>query len=751
MDMIRSQIKKALIKSNDINLSNDQQLELEIRLGKFKNGRFFPGIPEISFNHLLKSYEWTTELIDETIFKDIPEKQRKNQGWVLKDSIQKTDDIKNNLRLAFNLETLYSFNNILERHNATNETFTKDNIELFRKKTRYSKIVDHWKIDLTKVDTFIINNNEWKKEKTVFEVEIELYDWNIDALNTFDNVWNMLSKYHYGSMIYPHYFSLTQSRKFIGNQPKTLEKENMHMLSKKYMVTDKADGKRMFLFYSKIGCFLIDNQLHAFPYHSTGPHGTLLDGEYVDGKFLAFDCLFYKGVDIRKQYLPERLECLKVLNIESKIFLDIKESNDLWNNRFNFSYDLDGLIFTPLEQGYNGNILKWKNEPTMDVYINDNYELFCWSGKDKSNVLISSFFKPTNVVQSLDIIQKDKNAIIEIGYNHTDNVWIQKCIRNDKTKPNALLTIQGVIKAITEKITIDDILQFLESDYQTIGSTHQERQIKMDVEYRKFHNNIKNYLISFPKERKTLLDFGCGKGGDIMKWIKAGYTDVLAIDSSHTHLYGPNGFRDRYEKVKDKINITFVWGNILKPLAECGMNELEKDKLKPWLNKNFDVISCQFAIHYFMDSKNDWVMMMKNIQNYLKPNGYFIGTYLNAHNLTKLDNEHVFKINDKPFYTLKHNNDVNTYKELKQSELLKKYLSFWKLPRHKISVQTTEWDNEIEENVLFPEYLDILLVKGKLKKIENNSFENLLDLYHPVLSNDELLLSSLHNYFIYQY
>jgi Zn-finger protein len=208
-----------------------------------------------------------------------------------------------------------------------------------------------------------------------------------------------------------------------------------------------------------------------------------------------------------------------------------------------------------------------------------------YSSKDRKNIPLTTFFKPTNVVKTLNTLPLEKNSITELLYDIQDNIWKPITIRHDKTRPNATLTVISIIKAITENITLDDILKFLLSPYNTPGKILTFRQDKIDIKYRKFHNYVKNYLISYGQQHstdqrpRTLLDLGCGKGGDIMKWINNGYTDVLAIDFSHTHLYGPNGFAERYEKVKDKINITFVWGDVLKPLSICGMNDIENDKL----------------------------------------------------------------------------------------------------------------------------------------------------------------------------
>lgn len=736
-----SQISKLVhtaLQMNHVN-SGNQSIELEIRLGKFKQRTFYPGISKAVFYDMLKLYEWDIQEINETIFKQIPEKQRKGQGWVLKDAIDKMDNFNDHIRCCLNLETLYSFNDILQRNGATQENFQMNMIQMVRKKKRYSKTINHWRLDLTQVGVYSVKNNEWCCDKTVYEVEIELVDIHIESIESFGNIWNSIAKYHYGSIVHPSYYHLTKIHTFIGNRPKTLERTNLYLL-KDYLVTDKIDGERMFLIFTHGKSFLLDNHLRATPFGiNTQLNGTILDGEYINGKFLAFDCLFYCNKDIRENLLLERLEFVKKCNVELKTFVNISESKTLWTSA---SYPLDGLIFTPIYENYHGSIFKWKEHHTIDVFVNDNQELMVYCGKTKSNVLLKDYFKPQDIVQTLKTEQLVPNTIAEIGYNTEKHIWYLIKYRSDKKHPNAILTVKSVIQAIEERITIDDILYSLESKYQTPGKSYNKRQISPDIEYRKFHNQVKNYLISFPSNRKYLLDMGCGKGGDIMKWINAGYTDVLAIDNSHTHLYGPNGFKERYDKVRDKINITFVWGNVVKPLATCGMNQEENQKLQEWLNIKFDTITCQFAIHYLLNEKKEWDIFTKNIVSFLKKGGYFMGTYLNGHQLMSLPAKYDFTIDKIPFYHLSH--------EQLEYHPIKSALAFWKLKQQKLMVQTSEWNTPIEENVIFPEHLEILLTRCKLQKYEDFNFTTLLDEYNPPLTPDELCLSGLHHYFIYQ-
>lgn len=47
----------------------------------------------------------------------------------------------------------------------------------------------------------------------------------------------------------------------------------------------------------------------------------------------------------------------------------------------------------------------------------------------------------------------------------------------------------------------------------------------------------------------------------------------------------------------------------------------------------FDLVSCQFALHYSFETLQQAECMMKNISECLKPGGYFIGTIPDAYDL----------------------------------------------------------------------------------------------------------------------
>jgi hypothetical protein len=180
---------------------------------------------------------------------------------------------------------------------------------------------------------------------------------------------------------------------------------------------------------------------------------------------------------------------------------------------------------------------------------------------------------------------------------------------------------------------------------------------KMKTEAMKnFHNlYVKKLLINgVSKQGDTLIDFACGKAGDLPKWISARLSFVFGVDYSKDNLENRlDGACVRYLKAR-KINkhmpyALFVHGNsafnirdggaLLNDKAKqitaavFGNGPKEADKIGKGVAKlygkgdsGFNVSSCQFAIHYFFENPDTLRGFLKNVAECTKLNGYFIGT-----------------------------------------------------------------------------------------------------------------------------
>ena len=171
-----------------------------------------------------------------------------------------------------------------------------------------------------------------------------------------------------------------------------------------------------------------------------------------------------------------------------------------------------------------------------------------------------------------------------------------------------------------------------------------------------FHNlYVKKMLIkSVSKQGDTLIDYACGKAGDLPKWIGSRLSFVFGIDISKDNLENRlNGACTRFLNAK-KINknmpyCLFVNGNsaynirkgdaLLNDKAKqissavFGNGPKDADKIGKGVARQygvgevgFNVSSCQFALHYFFETPDSLQGFLKNIAECTILNGYFIGT-----------------------------------------------------------------------------------------------------------------------------
>ncbi len=171
-----------------------------------------------------------------------------------------------------------------------------------------------------------------------------------------------------------------------------------------------------------------------------------------------------------------------------------------------------------------------------------------------------------------------------------------------------------------------------------------------------FHNLYvkRKLIIGSSKQGDTLVDFACGKAGDLPKWISSKLSFVFGIDISKDNLENRlDGACARFLNMKkSNKNVPyalFVNGNsafnikdgsaMLNDKAKqitaavFGRGTKDSDKIGKGVSRQygkgadgFNVSSCQFAIHYFFENPDTLKGFMKNIAECTKHNGYFIGT-----------------------------------------------------------------------------------------------------------------------------
>ncbi|GAA5891535.1 hypothetical protein JCM5296_004246 [Sporobolomyces johnsonii] len=146
-----------------------------------------------------------------------------------------------------------------------------------------------------------------------------------------------------------------------------------------------------------------------------------------------------------------------------------------------------------------------------------------------------------------------------------------------------------------------------------------------------FNNWIKSVLIAKHGRREgdtgpkvKVLDLGCGKGGDLQKWMKAGTDEYVGIDLAAVSV---EQARQRWETMRGARFAAHFY------TLDCFEDPIE-DVLPPQdVARPFDIVSMQFCMHYAFENEHKARRMLENVSRYLKPGGVFLGTIPDASNL----------------------------------------------------------------------------------------------------------------------
>jgi SAM-dependent methyltransferase len=123
---------------------------------------------------------------------------------------------------------------------------------------------------------------------------------------------------------------------------------------------------------------------------------------------------------------------------------------------------------------------------------------------------------------------------------------------------------------------------------------------------RQYHNDVKRELILRCVQAGTsVLDVGCGFGGDLHKWVSSGIRTLDMCDPSTEALAEA---KSRASKIKG-----------LDPVMYHG------DILSCPSNKKYDVVCYNFSLHYIFENEKTLEESLKAIKVSLKPGGILMG------------------------------------------------------------------------------------------------------------------------------
>jgi len=500
------------------------------------------------------------------------------------------------------------------------------------------------------------------------------------------------------------------------------------------------------------------------------------------------------------------------ITIEEKVYKMggeniFEAAKELWQTKA--KYAVDGLIFVPVAQSYPKQIgtwktlFKWKPESmnsidflvrtekdprgvdvkmpylkgdnmmmqykVLNLFVakktGDEYGLteFAPSGSAiaKANVLLNDSERmfaidPRTGVQG-EIMD---GGIAEFVYDMRGGLfkWRPIRVRADKKYPNnervAIDIWNNINNPITEEMITTGILPSESSvtadkPYYACAEYMPETRLPMQ----NFHNLvIKAELIlevAALAPGKELLDFACGKGGDLSKWTSAGFQRVISIDINKPCIDYARNYYDKFRPKNSKNkkpDVLFVWGDSSKamfPNYDIGLSKDAVRTLKEVVPAKymFDVVSCQFCIHYFFESESKLRQLLQNVNDNLKIDGYFIGTCFDGKRV-----EELFKGKQ----TLVEGGEIWSIEKLYKTAKKGKFGKEIEVMVKSIGEKHKEYlvDFEMLTNMAAEYKLEVVKVEEFGKKYETMRNGNIRNISQ--MSDTEKDFSFLNNYFIFK-
>lgn len=518
-------------------------------------------------------------------------------------------------------------------------------------------------------------------------------------------------------------------------------------------------------------------------------------------EYYVFDILIHEGKDVTKLILKDRINLISQellndniklkdiynLNNNENIF---KISKKIYNQKYN--YNIDGIVYTPLYEPYdNMFIYKWKplEQQTIDFLIREvssknsnikTFKLFVSSNNNKvknyilknkeykelfpfitnKNYYFPAYFSPTpsttfkvkliknknNTYGNYNNIVIKDNTIVEFFYDITEEKeeyrWKPYRFRLDKTEgylENYYKEIYDVTKGPNSWKTAIDIFNYIKNPINEnilFGDKNINNDYYINVKKRglniplyKYNNYVKKYLYEkYLKKGNKVLDLAGGRGGDLFKIKNSNY--VLHIDIENKLLAEA---KNRYNRMDNKPDINFLKFNLLGN----DINKINKIKQKKNIDK-FDLITCQFAFHYFCKDKKSIDFIIELINNNIKKDGIFM--------FTGYDGKIIFDLLKNKYYI-----DFNTNNNILFSKIIKKYDDkTFKNYGQTISVFIEKIGIPQDEYLINFDYINKQFKKYNINIIEENNFSTILNNFNKNISSEEKKYIELHKYIVYK-
>jgi len=150
------------------------------------------------------------------------------------------------------------------------------------------------------------------------------------------------------------------------------------------------------------------------------------------------------------------------------------------------------------------------------------------------------------------------------------------------------------------------------------------------IALKNFNNWVKSVLIQKygrtggRNSQARVLDMGCGKGGDLLKWQRNGISEYIGLDVAEVSV---KQAEERYMDMRNRKMRAYFQA------VDCYRESLRDALPKEVFIAPFQTVTMQFCMHYAFHSEQSVRQMLENVAFNLEPGGTFIGTIPNAEHI----------------------------------------------------------------------------------------------------------------------
>jgi hypothetical protein len=290
---------------------------------------------------------------------------------------------------------------------------------------------------------------------------------------------------------------------------------------KNYLFFPKLDGYHYFVYYHKTGIYYINEKeviiiknKEKFINPKVDLSNSIFLGELIKGEIYIFDSLFYKGGNLTKLPLLDRLNYAR--NTPLKILEFFKTPKEAITFNKNTSLPTDGIICVPTDKFYKNNAsFKWKPPDmlTIDFYVkfiktennNQIFGLYNYSGSNQFEPFKGHGKNPFSGEIILNSYIYDE-TITEFYWDGT--TFIPHKIRWDKLKPNFISVAINIWEDINNPILEKDICDITIENINLVCHKLKEHYLNINSLRQDYYDFVKKVVLKNKhKTGNQLFDF----------------------------------------------------------------------------------------------------------------------------------------------------------------------------------------------------------------------------------------------------